>query len=215
VTRAASLIIGLSLLVLSCARQSDSDLVARVGGVEPFVHRARVELRAIAEDLRTAVLARDTAALLRYTWQNSEIGPGGGHDPKYDKMQARLQDPTSETYCAIFDTVCLRERTADRADYPWNRISIRDFMSSAPNLEIRIMFYPDEHRQDDFRGLGMILYVKPGVPGPVATSPGATYLTEGWGKTYVGLELHATRTRGWKYAHPSMFMVGCPGFHRC
>jgi hypothetical protein len=108
---------------------------------------------------------------------------------------------------------------------PTDRIAMRDFLLGEPHIDIEVKFFPALHANDPVeergpfpvegsRGIGMILYVRTDVPGRVAENILYTY-PEWWGITYVGLELWATRSHGWRYVHPSFLNVGCRAMLRC
>jgi len=198
--------------------------------------RGRQELQTIAEDLRAAVLAQDVETLLKYAWRNTDLTEpltpeGGRFFNVFEVARDKFRGPNGYLYCLFFDTACLQAGDEElRRRYPTppdphSRISIRDFLLRGPQPEARVIFCPNTIPEDQWIpsmlfptehafGLGMILYVLPGAREHVAEDPFKTWY-QYWGETYVGLELWATRSHGWKYVNRMFFDVGCRARHIC
>lgn len=170
------------------------------------------QLRAIARELREAILRRDIEALLRYETRGEQVGRLTYNS--YTESQALLADPRSWLYCQLFDTQCRLEQLRESEGIPGSnpyRISVAEFFQKHPHVEIKIHFFGTRNPDLGMQGvldLAQIAYVVPGssldrrFPNPLRED----FPVKKWGKEYVDTCLQHTR-KGWRY-YANIFI--CP-----
>jgi len=181
----------------------------RIRSSEKIDEARRVEeLSQIAEGLRTAVLRKDSEALLKYYWRNAEVADpwsgawavanSDGADT-YESEREILADPASPPYCALYDTVCRRAMAKpEHRDDPSYRLSVLDFFLAGPvNIEIFFRTSPDGARVDLDRAI--LVFVRTGSPSSkFSRLRDFESALNKWAAEFVWVELTLTRF-GWRY----------------
>jgi len=166
------------------------------------------ELNQIAEGLRTAVLRRDSDALLKYYWRDAEVAdPWSGAwavansegADTYESEREVLADPGSPPYCALYDTACRHAMAKpEHRDDPSYRLSVRDFFLAGPVIiEIFFRASPDGAGVDLDRAV--LVYVRTGSQcSKFSRLRDFELALNRWADEFVWSEITLTRF-GWRY----------------